>query len=367
VRTPVLEIDLAVIAEHLTRMRRAFPDTRVHYAVKANPHPEVLATISAGGGCFDTATPAEISAALATGVHPNRLVFSNPVKRRADIADAHASGVDLFVVDSAAEVLKVAETAPGAAVLARLATSGVGSDWPLSRKFGCLPHECVDLLTAAARAGLRAAGIAFHVGSQQHDPFAWRRPIEQSASIFTTLARRGLTPWLLDLGGGFPARLTVDCPPIETYAQHIWQALHAAFAARPPQIALEPGRGIVADAGVLTSMVLGVAWRGGQRWVYLDAGVFTGLVETLDEAIRYRLSTSRDQAGGRRGPAVLAGPTCDSADVMYERAPVDLPLDLAEGDLVRFHSAGAYTSCYTTTFNGFDPLPTLIRTSVSMS
>jgi ornithine decarboxylase len=114
-------------------------------------------------------------------------------------------------------------------------------------------------------------------------------------------------------------------------------------------------------------MVLGVAWRGGQRWVYLDAGVFTGLVETLDEAIRYRLSTSRDQAGGRRGPAVLAGPTCDSADVMYERAPVDLPLDLAEGDLVRFHSAGAYTSWYTTTVNGFDPLPTLIRTSVSMS
>ncbi len=237
----------------------------------------------------------------------------------------------------------------------------------MSRKFGCLPHECVDLLTAAARAGLRAAGIAFHVGSQQHDPNAWRQPIEQSADIFATLAQRGLRPWLLDLGGGFPAQLSVHCPPLESYARHIRQALETAFVGRTPQLALEPGRGIVADAGVLTSTVLGVAWRGGRRWVYLDAGVFTGLVETLDEAIRYRLSTSRDRAGGRRGPAVLAGPTCDSADVMYERTPVDLPLDVSEGDLVRFHSAGAYTSCYTTSFNGFDPLPTLIRSSVCMS
>jgi ornithine decarboxylase len=242
-------------------------------------------------------------------------------------------------------------------VLARLVTSGEGSDWPLARKFGCSTGEVVELLREAARLGLRADGVSFHVGSQQRDPEAWAGPIGAAARVFETLRADGLDPWLLDIGGGFPARLDDGCPSPEAYGAAIERHLDAAFGDQRPTTIAEPGRGIAADAGVLVTTVLGVVHRAGTRWVFLDAGVFTGLVETLDEAIRYRLQTSRD--GEPTGPCVLAGPTCDSADVLYEQVPVQLPLSLSEGDTVRLLSTGAYTTCYSTVgFNGFAPLRT---------
>ena len=170
-----------------------------------------------------------------------------------------------------------------------------------------------------------------------------------------------IDPWLLDLGGGFPAAHAGEHPPLATYAAVIEEALDDSFGPRQPQTVIEPGRAVVGDAGVLVASVVAVCWRAGRRWVYLDAGVFSGLVETLDEAIRYRIDTRR---GGRRlagptGPAVLAGPTCDSLDVLYERTPVQLPTDLEEGDQVLLRAAGAYTAtCSSVGFNGFAPLPT---------
>ncbi len=175
--------------------------------------------------------------------------------------------------------------------------------------------------------------------------------------MFRALRRDGIRPWLVDLGGGFPADHHGDHPELAAYGAAIRAALHASFGDDVPQTIVEPGRGLVGDAGTLVTSVIAVIHRGGTRWVYLDAGVFTGLVETLEEAIRYRITTAAD--GGPTGPAVLAGPTCDSADVLYQDTPVDLPLSLAEGDVVRLHSAGAYTSSYSTVgFNGFAPLPT---------
>lgn len=359
-RTPYLDIDLSIVAERHAELAAALPGTAIHYAVKANPHPDVLATLAAVGASFDVASPAEVDAALRTGVGPDALLYSNPVKHRVDIATAHGAGVRAFVLDSEDEVAKVAAAAPGSRVLCRLLTSGAGSDWPLSRKFGAPPQACVALLDAAAQAGLEPVGLAFHVGSQQRDPRAWEQPIAVAAWVFEQLRRGGHRPWLLDLGGGFPACLEGGHPSFAAYGEVIGRALRGAFGRHLPETLVEPGRGLVADAGLLVSSVVGVCWRGGRRWVYLDAGVFTGLVETLDEAIRYRLSTSAD--GGHAGPAVLAGPTCDSADVLYEKAPVELPLALGEGDLVRFHAAGAYTASYSTVgFNGFAPLPTVIR------
>ena len=306
------------------------------------------------------ASPAEITAALVAGAGPAELVYSNPVKRREDVRFAARLGVELFVVDSPAEVEKVADAAPGAGVLCRLVTSGAGSDWPLSRKYGCSTSEAVALLRHAAGLGLRAEGVSFHVGSQQRDPEAWAGPIASAATVFAALREDGLDPWLLDLGGGFPASLDAGCPAPEAYGAAIERHLAAAFGDRRPTTIAEPGRGIAADAGVLVATVLGVVHRADTRWVFLDAGVFTGLVETLDEAIRYPLSTDRDD--GPTGPCVLAGPTCDSADVLYQESMVELPLALAEGDRVRFHCAGAYTSTYSTVgFNGFAPLTTVVH------
>ncbi len=357
--TPYLDLDVPYAVATYRRLARALSGTALHYAVKANPDPTLLAALSTAGCRFDVASPAEITAALAAGAGPAQLVYSNPVKRREDVRFAARLGVDLFVVDSPSEVAKVAEAAPGAGVLCRLVTSGAGSDWPLSRKYGCSTAEAIAILRTAAGLGLRADGVSFHVGSQQRDPEAWAGPIASAATVFAALREVGLDPWLLDIGGGFPARLDDACPAPEAYGAAIERHLAASFGDHRPTTIAEPGRGIAADAGVLVTTVVAVLHRAGTRWVYLDAGVFTGLVETLDEAIHYPLATD---VSGPTGPCVLAGPTCDSADVLYEHAMVQLPLALDEGDQVRFHCAGVYTSTYSTVgFNGFAPLTTLVR------
>jgi ornithine decarboxylase len=355
--TPRLDLDVRAAVTRYRRLAASLPDSAVHYAVKANSDPALLAALAEAGCRFDVAGLAEVVATLEAGADPCDLICSNPVQRREHIAAMARLGVRLFVVDSLQEVLKVAVAAPGASVLCRIVTTGAGSDWSLSRKYGCSLDQAVEILLAADESGLDAAGVSFHVGSQQRDPQAWTEPVAAAATVFARLRVRGLRPWLLDLGGGFPAHLEGDCPPLPAYGAAIEVALRHSFGAERPRTLVEPGRAVVADAGVLVATVLAVVRRGDTRWVYLDAGVFTGLVETLDEAIRYRIATSAD--GGSTGPCVLAGPTCDSADVLYQRTPVDLPLDLAEGDTVRLLSAGAYTSCYTTVgFNGFAPMPT---------
>lgn len=356
--TPYLELDVDSAVTRLSTLARTFPGAAVHYAVKANAHPALLTRLVQAGARFDVASPAEVDGCVAAGAAAGNLLYSNPVKRRSDIAYAYRAGVRTYVVDCVSEMLKVAEEAPGSTVLGRLMTSGGGSDWPLSRKFGASARDCVTLLEHASAVGLRAGGVAFHVGSQQRDPESWREPIEMSGTIFQQLRRRGHLPWLLDLGGGFPADHVGDQPPLDAYGEAIGRHLREVFGDEPPATMIEPGRAIVGDAGVVVASVVGVCWRGRRRWVYLDAGVFSGLMETLGESIRYRISADRP---GRLGPVVLAGPTCDSLDVLYESTPIQLPLDLAEGDLVRFRSAGAYTTCYSTVgFNGFPPLPTRI-------
>jgi ornithine decarboxylase len=363
--SPYLELSVPTAVARYRALAEALPGTAVHYAVKANPEPALLRALCRAGSRFDVASPAEVLAVLAAGAPPEDLVYSNPVKRRADVTFAAAHGVRLYVVDSPEETVKVAAAAPGSAVLCRLVTSGAGSDWPLSRKYGCSTGEAVRILVAAAALGLEPAGVSFHVGSQQRDPEAWAAPIAAAARVFAALRAEGLRPTLLDLGGGFPVRLAEDatagCPPLAEYGEVIERNLARAFGADRPRTLIEPGRAVVGEAGVLHSRVLAVIDRGDTRWVFLDAGVFTGLVETMEEAIRYPIATSRD--GGPTVPCVLAGPTCDSADVLYEKARVPLPVDLAEGDWVRLESAGAYTSCYSTVgFNGFPPLPTMLRT-----
>lgn len=360
--TPFLELDVATARSSYDALQTVLPSTAIHYAVKANPHPRLLAALAERGSNFDVASPAEVRATLAAGASPDDLIHSNPVARREHLAQCAALGVRLFVVDSLSEAAKVAQAAPGAAVVCRVLTTGVGSDWPLSRKYGVSVVEAVGILNAATQLGLDPAGVSFHVGSQQRDPEAWRRPIAAAARVFRALRAGGHRPWLLDLGGGFPAQHEGTTPPLSAYGAVIEDQLRRSFGPDPrdrPRTLVEPGRAIAGDAGSLVSTVSAVIERAGTRWVYLDAGVFTGLVETLDEAIRYRLETSVD--GGPTGPCVLAGPTCDSADVLYQHTPVHLPMALAEGDIVRFGSAGAYTSCYSTVgFNGFEPLRTVV-------
>lgn len=359
--TPFLVVDGAVVSQKLNDLRRALPEAELFYAMKANPLPGVLALVaSAGAGC-DVASAAEIRLCLEAGIPPSRLSFGNTIKRCTDIAYAHRSGIDTFAVDSVEEVQKVARFAPGAKVFVRVLTHGVGAEWPLSRKFGCDAEMAIAVLHAAGRLGLQCHGLSFHVGSQQTDPLQWDAPISSCAAIFRRLRRDGIELQALNIGGGFPARYSKPIPSIDAYALAIQRSLRRHFGTSVPRLVIEPGRYLVGEAGVIETEVLLVARksrRDAYRWVFIDCGKFGGLAETMDEAIRYQVVVP--QRGGGLTRAILAGPTCDSADILYERIPVELPEDLCAGDRVHILTTGAYTFTYASVgFNGIPPLHTV--------
>jgi ornithine decarboxylase len=355
---PCLVLDLDVVRNNYLALARALPDTRVFYAVKANPAPEVLNLLTALGSCFDVASIGEVEMVLKTGAGPERISYGNTIKKERDIARAHELGVRLFAVDSMAEVDKVARAAPGSRVFCRILCDGQGADWPLSRKFGCAPELAPDILEHAKRNRLHAYGVSFHVGSQQMNPDAWDAALAASAEIFRICAERGIVLGMVNLGGGFPARYLKKVPTVERFGAAIFRALSKHFGNRLPETIIEPGRGLVGSAGVIEAEVVLISRKSADeevRWVYLDIGKFGGLAETMEEAIRYPIRTPRD--GDRKSPCIIAGPTCDSADVLYEKQPYALPVSLEIGDKVLIEGTGAYTATYSTVaFNGFPPL-----------
>src|SRR5664279_1654139 len=344
---PCLVVDLEVVKDNYNNFAKALPDTRVFYAVKANPAPEVLTLLAKLGSCFDTASVAEIEMALAAGASPDRISYGNTIKKERDIARAFALGIRLFAVDCAAEVEKIARAAAGA-------------EWPLSRKFGCDPEMAVDVLDLAKRLGLEPCGISFHVGSQQRKLKAWDRALSMASTVFRDCAERGINLSMVNMGGGFPTKYLKDVPPVVQYGRSIFRALRKHFGNAIPETIIEPGRGMVGNAGIIESEVVLISKKSDEdevRWVYLDIGKFGGLAETMDESIRYAIRTRHD--GAEMTPCVLAGPTCDSADVMYEKLPYPLPVTLEIGDKLLIEGTGAYTSTYSSVaFNGFPPLRT---------
>ena len=357
---PCLVVDLEVVRDNYQSFARALPDSRVFYAVKANPAPEVLSLLASLGSCFDTATVAEIEMALAAGATPDRISYGNTIKKERDIARSFALGIRLFAVDSVAEVEKIARAAPGARVFCRILYDCAGAEWPLSRKFGCDPEMAVEVLDLAKRLGLEPCGISFHVGSQQPKVKAWDRALAMASTVFRDCAERGINLTMVNMGGGFPTKYLKNVPTVKTYGSAIFRALRRHFGNRIPETIVEPGRGMVGNAGMIEAEVVLVSKKSENddvRWVYLDIGKFGGLAETMDESIRYPIRTPRD--GGEVGPCVLAGPTCDSADVLYEKVPYPLPVSLEIGDKVLIEGTGAYTATYASVaFNGFEPLRT---------
>jgi ornithine decarboxylase len=355
---PCLVLDIDVVRDNYQAFAKALPDTRVFYAVKANPAPEVLKLLAELGSCFDVASITETEMVLAAGCTPDRISYGNTIKKESEIAAAHRLGITLFAVDCEAEVEKVARAAPGARVICRIHCDGSGSEWPLSRKFGCEPAYAVDILELAQRRGLAPYGISFHVGSQQHNIEAWDRALASAAAIFRGCAERGITLSMVNLGGGFPAKYLRKTPKLESYGKAIFRALRKHFGNAIPETIIEPGRGLVGNAGVIEAEVVLIAKRSPEdevRWVYLDIGKFHGLAETIDESIRYPIRTTHDRDA--MAPCIIAGPTCDSVDVLYEKNPYPLPVSLAIGDKVLIEATGAYTATYSSVgFNGYPPL-----------
>jgi ornithine decarboxylase len=354
--TPCLAIDLPQVRAAYRDLTMALPPVTLYYAVKANPAPELLGALAALGAGFDVASPGEIDLCLAEGADPATLSYGNPIKKAADIAYAYAKGVRRFTFDAATDVAHLASHAPGASVSCRILVDAPASQTPFGRKFGCAPDMAVRLLRQARALGLDAEGIAFHVGSQHVDPSAWVMGIEQAAAVWHEVGELRV----LNVGGGFPTGYRTEVPPLAAYAQAIDEAVARCFPT-PPALAAEPGRVLVAEAGVLRSEVVLVSRKSDvdtHRWVYLDIGRYGGLAETELEMIAYPLATTHD---GADGPVIIAGPTCDGDDVLYQRTPYRLPLALAPGDHVDILGAGAYTASYASIgFNGFPPMRTYI-------
>ena len=355
---PCLVVDLEVVRENYVAFSRVLPDTRVFYAVKANPSPEILRLLAELGSSFDVASVSETEAVLAAGATADRISYGNTIKKESEIAQAFALGVTLFAVDCEAEVEKVARVAPGARVICRIHCDGSGSEWPLSRKFGCEPEYAPDILELAHRLGLVPHGVSFHVGSQQHNVGAWDRALASAAAVFRACGERGMSLAMVNLGGGFPAHYARKTPKLEAYGKAIFRSLRRHFGNGIPDTIVEPGRGLVGNAGVIEAEVVLIARRSPDapvRWVYLDIGKFHGLAETIAESIRYPIRTRKDR--DEMAPCIIAGPTCDSVDVLYERNPYPLPISLAIGDKVLIEAAGAYTATYSSVgFNGYPPL-----------
>ena len=356
---PCLVLDLDVVRDNYLAFAKALPDTKVFYAVKANPAPEILKLLAALGSCFDVASVGEIEMVLAAGATPDRISYGNTIKKESEIAAAFKLGITLFAVDCEAEVEKVARAAPGSRVICRIHCDGTGAEWPLSRKFGCEPDYAADILEHAHRLGLVAHGISFHVGSQQHNVEAWDRALASTAAVFRTCAERGINLSMVNLGGGFPAKYIRKTPKLEILRQGDLPGAAQALRQRHPEhhhrARPRPGRQRRHDRG-----------RGGaDRQAPSRGRPALGLsrhrqvprpgrdhrrVDPLPDPHAARTAT-------RSAPCVVAGPTCNSVDVLYEKNPYPLPVSLAIGDKVLIEAAGAYTTTYSSVgFNGYPPL-----------
>jgi ornithine decarboxylase len=355
---PTLVVDVDQVEENYTRLKAGMPGAHIHYAVKANPHPKILKRLVKLGCRFDAASIGEIDMCLKAGALPEHISFGNTVKRWQDVVAAHKKGITLFSVDAEEEIEKVAKHAPGSKVFIRILIRSTEAEWPLSRKFGCSSSMVIPLMHVAKQYGVEPVGVSFHVGSQTRHPHMWYDILDFVSGIWNNAKEEGFNLTLLNIGGGFPAYYGVDITEPEEYGSTIIDAVKERFG-DVEYIMAEPGRGLVGNAGAIAAEVLLVSRKHDDdpvRWVYLNIGKFHGLAETEQEAIKYQFLTP-DTDANDTAPCILAGPTCDSADVLYEKNKVELPTDLTSGDKFIILNCGAYTTTYSSVaFNGFPPL-----------
>lgn len=357
--TPFILFNLDLFRRKYKELKQLFPYAKVHYAVKANPAVPVLKVLAEEGSNFDIASIYELDRVMSLGVSPDRISYGNTIKKPKDIRYAYERGIRLFASDSKHDLDNLAKEAPGSRVFVRiLVEGGESADWPLSRKFGCHPDLAADLILYALKLNLNPCGVSFHVGSQQREIGNWNSALAKVRYIFDFLETNGIKMSLINLGGGFPASYISRTSPLEMYASEITRFLREDFSERP-EILLEPGRSLAADPGILVSEVILIAEKAHlavDKWLYLDAGKFNGLAETMDECIKYPLYC--EAPGEDCSDFIIAGPTCDSQDVMYENFRNPLPSGIKAGDRVYWLSAGAYTASYAAVeFNGFKPIP----------
>ena len=359
--TPFLLIDLNIIKKKFVELKKNLPFAKIHYAVKANPEEEVLKMLHSLGSNFDVASVYELDQLLAIGVDPAKILYGNTIKKSRDVAYAYEKGVRLFATDSEYDLNSIAQNAPGSKVYFRILSDGSGADWPLSRKFGAHPDILFSLIKKSKSLDVIPYGLSFHVGSQQRDIGQWDNAISQCYYLFQSVRDIGVELKMIDIGGGFPAHYTTPTTETGRYATEIVRFLKEDFGDNMPEIIVEPGRSLAGDSGIIVSEVVLVekkAKYNPYKWMYLDIGKFSGLIETLDESIKYPMYIEKN---GKSEKYIVAGPTCDSVDILYEKTKMNFPATAEPGDRVYIFTTGAYTKSYSSmAFNGFPTLKSYV-------
>jgi ornithine decarboxylase len=347
-KTPYLVIESGKVLHSLETFQGLFGEKSVYYAVKANPDKSLIAILSERGANFEVSTSGELDLMLALGVPSSKIISAGTIKTADFIRAAFVAGVRYFTADCTSEVESVACYAPGSKLVVRLAVANTGSEWPLERKFGVNISEAVRLLENARMSGLIPWGLSFHVGSQSTLPETWLDAMDRARSAWDLAAERNIHLKSLNLGGGFPVEYRKSVPEIDEFADVILKGLKERMPGAE-EILVEPGRAIVGHAGTMVASVIAKAVRNKRRWLYLDVGLFNGLMESIG-GIKYPIVVDRQ---GKSFKWILAGPSCDGLDVIDKE--VFLP-DVEIGDRVLILSAGAYTTAYASTFGG-SPIP----------
>lgn len=361
-QTPALVLDFDIIRQAYSRFLDAFPSAQVFYAMKANANPQILQLMVEMQGGLEVASLAELEKALDAGATGEQIICSNPIKNPAFLQRLHEIGVYAMVVDSTYEVVKVAQYAPNSRVYVRLAVDNHGSVLPLAGKFGVSADEALALFDQARECGLQPIGLTFHVGSQCLSVNNWVNAIRACGDVWREAEARGHRFSFLNIGGGYPVGHyhTESIPTIDDIGRLAMAAVRDYIPQVPDMmLVLEPGRGLVGEAGRLLAQVEGKAMRGDETWLYLDVGVFNGLMETF-EGFPPVVLPLNGYVNGNSRPYTLAGPSCDSCDVVGRNIP--LP-EIHIGDRLVFYDAGAYTMEYAVPFNGF-PVPQVVALNV---
>lgn len=350
VKTPTLVINLDRIKERFIELQEALKEAKIYYAVKANDHQEILALLNDLGSGYEVASSWELEKVLRLGVDGSRIISSNPVKPLDFIDYAYKSGIKAFSIDSYKEIDKLKKIAPRSRVYVRLIVPNEGSDWPLTNKFGVDVDTALDILEYAKYQGLVPYGITFHVGSQCNNLRNWFIGIKKAWELWEKAIYKDIKLTMLNLGGGIPVNYQYESLSIRDIGSYIEALLQKYFLIKPMEIQIEPGRGLVGDAGVLVSSVIGKTTKyiNGEEsyWIYLDTGVFNGLAEVLG-GISYPMYAEQK---GEIKHYTIAGVSCDSMDIISNFTY--LP-DVDVGDRIYIMATGAYTTVYAANFNGF--------------
>jgi ornithine decarboxylase len=348
--TPLMVISRAAVTRNYQTLQENLPGVEFFYAAKANPHRTILSTLHKLGGSVDVCSYGEARRALRAGFAPEEMLHTHPCKTVRNLVDCYGMGIRWFVYDSAFELPKLAEHAPDARVLLRLAMSSQSSVIDLSAKFGAARHEALPLLKRAGQLGVDVRGLSFHVGSQCLAPDDFRMALEGARQIWDQACDSGVPLEVLDIGGGIPAPYREAILSMESYSQALAEALQATFGDLNIRIIAEPGRCLCAEAVTLVTSVIGKTVRGGRTWYIIDDGLygsFSGKV--YDHADFTLIAEGADERA--LNDCVVAGPTCDSTDVVARDQP--LP-ELDVGELLLVPSMGAYTSASASDFNGLE-------------